>query len=156
MCKLQRKKVLFSACLSCLVMVIFFDFAMGQKKQAGQKKPVDFMNVFTGTSNSRWQMFPGSCLPFSMVKLSPDNQGNVWNGGYEYSISSISGFSHLHPMGLIWHTKRSCFNSAWIFHKEIAAGGTLEYVWVRNRIKTGDPCYHRKVIDALLRIILHS
>ena len=35
-----------------------------------------------------------------MVKLSPDNQGQVWNGGYEYTIASISGFSHLHAMGL--------------------------------------------------------
>jgi len=39
-------------------------------------------------------------MPFGMVKLSPDNQSNVWNGGYEYTIGSISGFSHLHAMGL--------------------------------------------------------
>lgn len=65
-----------------------------------QKQPVDYVNVFTGTSNSRWMMFPGATLPFGMVKLSPDNQENVWNGGYEYTISSISGFSHLHAMGL--------------------------------------------------------
>jgi putative alpha-1,2-mannosidase len=45
-------------------------------------------------------MFPGPCLPFGMVKLSPDNQGNSWNGGYEYSVLSISGFSHLHSMAL--------------------------------------------------------
>ena len=31
-----------------------------------------------------------------MVQLGPDNQGNVWMGGYEYAINSISGFSHLH------------------------------------------------------------
>ncbi len=35
-----------------------------------------------------------------MVKLSPDNQENVWNGGYEYTLNSISGFSHLHAMSL--------------------------------------------------------
>ena len=35
-----------------------------------------------------------------MVKLSPDNQNTVWNGGYEYTISSISGFSHLHAMSI--------------------------------------------------------
>jgi predicted alpha-1,2-mannosidase len=65
-----------------------------------QKKPVDYVNVFTGTSNSRWMLFPGATLPFGMVKLSPDNQDNVWNGGYEYTIGSISGFSHLHAMSL--------------------------------------------------------
>lgn len=62
--------------------------------------PVDDVDVFMGTSNSRWMMFPGPTLPFGLVKLSPDNQGNVWNGGYEYTIGSISGFSHLHAMGL--------------------------------------------------------
>ncbi len=62
--------------------------------------PLDYVNVFTGTSNSRWMLFPGATLPFGMVKLSPDNQNNVWNGGYEYTVSSISGFSHLHGMSL--------------------------------------------------------
>lgn len=62
--------------------------------------PVDDVDVFMGTSNSRWMMFPGATLPFGLVKFSPDNQGNVWNGGYEYTIGSISGFSHLHAMSL--------------------------------------------------------
>lgn len=29
-------------------------------------------------------------------KIGPDNQGNRWMGGYEYAISSVSAFSHLH------------------------------------------------------------
>jgi predicted alpha-1,2-mannosidase len=57
---------------------------------------VDQVNVFTGTSNSRWMLFPGATVPFGLVKLSPDNQANVWNGGYEYTVASVSGFSHLH------------------------------------------------------------
>ncbi|MGP8199585.1 MAG: GH92 family glycosyl hydrolase [Limisphaerales bacterium] len=64
------------------------------------RQPVDDVDVFMGTSNSRWQLFPGATLPFGLVKFSPDNQGNVWNGGYEYTIGSISGFSHLHAMAL--------------------------------------------------------
>jgi predicted alpha-1,2-mannosidase len=43
---------------------------------------------------------PAASLPFGLVKLGPDNQTNVWNGGYEYSVNSISGFSHLHAMCL--------------------------------------------------------
>ena len=62
----------------------------------GPPDPVDAVNVFTGTSNSRWMLFPGATLPFGLVKLSPDNQTNVWNGGYEYTVNSLSGFSHLH------------------------------------------------------------
>lgn len=65
-----------------------------------QKSPSDYVNIFTGTSNSRWMLFPGPSQPFGMVKLSPDNQGDVWNAGYEYSVLSISGFSHLHGYSL--------------------------------------------------------
>lgn len=63
---------------------------------AQKKQPVDYVDPFIGTSNSRWMLFPGATMPNGMVKLSPDNQGNVWQGGYEYSIGSIHGFSHLH------------------------------------------------------------
>jgi len=59
-------------------------FTMISTKAQAQRQPADLVNVFTGTSNSRWQMFPGPTMPFGMVKLSPDNQSNVWNGGYEY------------------------------------------------------------------------
>jgi putative alpha-1,2-mannosidase len=67
---------------------------------SSSQKTVDLVNVFTGTSNSRWMQFPGATVPMGLVKLSPDNQGNVWNGGYEYTIASISGFSFLHSFGL--------------------------------------------------------
>jgi len=79
-----------------IVMLAFSVIVNGQQI----KTPLDYVNVFTGTSNSRWMLFPGATLPFGMVKLSPDNQNNVWNGGYEYTVSSISGFSHLHAMSL--------------------------------------------------------
>jgi predicted alpha-1,2-mannosidase len=64
------------------------------------RAPLDAVDVFIGTSNSRWMLFPGPTVPFGLVKLSPDNQGNVWNGGYEWTISSISGFQPLHAMSL--------------------------------------------------------
>lgn len=61
-----------------------------------QKTPVDYVDCFIGTSNSRWMLGPYAQRPFGMVQLGPDNQGNKWMGGYEYAINSISGFSHLH------------------------------------------------------------
>lgn len=79
-----------------ILLISLLTFTLGQ----AQKNPTDYVNVFTGTSNSRWMLFPGPSMPFGMVKLSPDNQENVWNGGYEYSIGSISGFSHIHGMSL--------------------------------------------------------
>jgi len=60
------------------------------------KQPVDYVDPMIGTSNSRWMLYPGASMPFGMVKLSPDNQEEMWKAGYEYTIESISGFSHLH------------------------------------------------------------
>ena len=57
-------------------------------------KPIDWVDVFVGTSNSRWMLGPYATAPFGMVQLGPDNQGQVWMGGYDYAINSISGFSH--------------------------------------------------------------
>ena len=75
--------------------------APAQTTLLGNKQShVDLVDVFTGTSNSRWMQFPGATVPMGLVKMSRDNQGNVWNGGYEYTIGSISGFSFLHSFGL--------------------------------------------------------
>jgi predicted alpha-1,2-mannosidase len=45
--------------------------------------------------------YPGATVPFGMVQLSPDtfNQGWDWCSGYNYSDSSIMGFSHTHLSG---------------------------------------------------------
>ena len=61
-----------------------------------EKKPVDYVDCFIGTSNSRWMLGPYAQRPMGMVQLGPDNQGNRWMGGYEYAINSVSGFSHIH------------------------------------------------------------
>lgn len=66
------------------------------KQQPKDKNPVDWVDVFIGTSNSRWMLGPYATVPFGMVQLGPNNQGDVWMGGYEYAINSVSGFSHLH------------------------------------------------------------
>ncbi|MBP9616856.1 GH92 family glycosyl hydrolase [Bacteroides uniformis] len=63
----------------------------------GQSRDVtEYVDSMIGNSDSRWMQFPGPAMPFGMVKLSPDNQGNVWRGGYEYKINQIIGFSHIH------------------------------------------------------------
>lgn len=62
----------------------------------GQKMPTDYVNVFTGTSNSRWMLGPYAGVPYGMVELGPDNQESGWMAGYEYSIMNVTGFSHIH------------------------------------------------------------
>ena len=81
-CNSQRNLFLFN---SVFILCIASSFLIAQQKQ----NLFDYVNVFTGTSNSRWMLFPGPTLPFGMVKLSPDNQNNVWNGGYEYTLQYI-------------------------------------------------------------------
>ena len=58
--------------------------------------PADYVDVFRGTAHSRWMIGPGPWLPFSMVKISPDNQTAGWCAGYEYSIELVDCFSHIH------------------------------------------------------------
>ena len=65
--------------------------SFGQRKQA-----VDYVDPLLGTSESRWMLNPGATLPFGMVQLSPDNQAQGGKAGYEYTIGSIFGFSHVH------------------------------------------------------------
>ncbi len=59
------------------------------------------VNPFIGT-NEHGHTFPGACMPFGMVQLSPDTRNDgSWDGcsGYHYSDSLILGFSHTHLSG---------------------------------------------------------
>ena len=78
-----------------LLFVLFFALSAIGFGQT-QKQPVDYVNVFTGTSNSRWMLGPYASVPYGMVQLGPDNQESGWMAGYEYSIMNVTGFSHLH------------------------------------------------------------
>ena len=61
------------------------------------KQPVDFVNPFIGT-DAGGHTFPGACLPFGMVQLSPDN-GYQGVKAYCYAEDKILGFSHTHLSG---------------------------------------------------------
>ena len=56
----------------------------------------DYGNTTMGTAHSRWMIAPGPWMPFSMVKLSPDNQNQGWSAGYDPIHESIGTFSHIH------------------------------------------------------------
>ncbi|MPQ48569.1 hypothetical protein GCQ56_16310 [Marinifilum sp. N1E240] len=58
--------------------------------------PAEYVDTKMGTGHSRWMIAPGPWMPFSMVKLSPDNQNAAWQGGYEPNFESIGCFSHIH------------------------------------------------------------
>ncbi len=58
--------------------------------------PADYVDTRIGAAHSRWMIAPGPWMPMSMVKLSPDNQRQCWQGGYEPILESVGCFSHIH------------------------------------------------------------
>jgi predicted alpha-1,2-mannosidase len=71
-----------------------------ERSSAPQQTPPDYVDTRMGTGHSRWMIAPGPWMPFSMVKLSPDNQNGGWQAGYEPSIEEIGTFSHVHEWTL--------------------------------------------------------
>jgi predicted alpha-1,2-mannosidase len=86
--------------IAILVAVMFLAAVIPGCNQSSTKKELaDYVDPLLGTSSSRWMLFPGPCLPFGMVKLSPDNTDEglyKLGAGYEYKINSITGFGHVH------------------------------------------------------------
>lgn len=60
----------------------------------------DYVDTRIGTGHSRWMIAPGPWMPFSMVKMSPDNQNKGWQAGYQPSFETIGCFSHIHEWTL--------------------------------------------------------
>lgn len=56
----------------------------------------DYVDTRIGTAHSRWMIAPGPWMPFSMVKMSPDNQNKGWQAGYQPTFETIGTFSHIH------------------------------------------------------------
>jgi predicted alpha-1,2-mannosidase len=55
-----------------------------------------YVDTRIGTAHSRWMIAPGPWMPFSMVKMSPDNQNAGWQASYQPSYESVGTFSHIH------------------------------------------------------------
>ncbi len=60
----------------------------------------DFIRPFVGTQGEG-NTYPGPAAPFGMVQLSPDTDRDLWEtaSGYEYSDTSIMGFTLTHLSG---------------------------------------------------------
>lgn len=80
--------------LLCSLLVVLRLYAFSQLPSA-------FVDPMTGTGGYG-HTFPGACLPYGMVQLSPDTRRDQsWEGcgGYYYSDTLIYGFSHTHLSG---------------------------------------------------------
>jgi predicted alpha-1,2-mannosidase len=61
------------------------------------ENPVDYVNPFVDTHNSRWFYFSSASRPFGMVNLSPDTDTeSTWSSGYLYDSEHIRCLSHVH------------------------------------------------------------
>lgn len=56
----------------------------------------EYVDTHIGSAHSRWMIAPGPWMPFSMVKLSPDNQNSGWQAGYDPAFETVGTFSHVH------------------------------------------------------------
>ncbi len=88
--------ILFSAICAALMFVTVCGKS-DIKKASGTRELADYVNPFIGT-DKEGNSFPGACLPFGMVQLSPDN-GYQGVKAYNYAKTSILGFSHTQLSG---------------------------------------------------------
>lgn len=78
-----------------------------------QKAPVDYVNPIVGATTADeiagsdhglGKTFPGVCIPFGLVQLSPDTKTGGDNGpGYSWHHHTIEGFSFTHMSGIGWY-----------------------------------------------------
>lgn len=67
-----------------------------QRRAGNVQTLADYVDTRIGTGHSRWMIAPGPWMPFSMVKLSPDNQNIGWQAGYQPTFETIGSFTHIH------------------------------------------------------------
>ncbi len=103
---------------------------------SADKEPVELVNPFIDTHNSRWFYFNSASRPFGMVNLSPDtNTDKTWSSGYLYDDKHIKCFSHVHAWQLAGvavmptigtfkgHLGMNAYKSAFSHEGEIAKPG---------------------------------
>ncbi|WP_297092220.1 GH92 family glycosyl hydrolase [uncultured Draconibacterium sp.] len=121
----NQKRILF---LFLLLLSVYYTEA--------QKMPVDLVNPFVDTHNSRWFYFNSASRPFGMVNLSPDTDTDkTWSSGYLYDSKTIRCFSHIHAWQLAGiavmpttgefkgHLGMNAYQSAFTHDTEVAKPG---------------------------------
>ena len=89
-----------------ILAILAFSLALNETIQAQNKDYTQYVNPFIGTGaldtlSLSGSNFPGACLPFGLVQLSPDTKEYPDDpcSGYDYNDSTILGFSHTHLNG---------------------------------------------------------
>ena len=89
--------------ISSVILSLFF---VNGSAQINRKDFTQYVNPFIGTAQTdtnslSGSVFPGACMPFGMVQLSPDNYDGPEDpaSAYNYKEKTIVGFSHTHLNG---------------------------------------------------------
>src|SRR5215472_567115 len=87
------------AMCSWLPIVMGVTIGLGSGVQAAPRFS-DYIRPFVGTQGEG-NTYPGPSAPFGMIQLSPDTDRDLWEtaSGYEYSDTSIMGFTLTHLSG---------------------------------------------------------
>ncbi|MCL5129272.1 glycoside hydrolase domain-containing protein [Algibacter sp. L4_22] len=72
------------------IFLLTFKCCLAQVKQ--NKKPVELVNVFLGTSGDHGQMSPSASSPFNMMSMGPQTTPHI-HAGYEYYAKEFLGFT---------------------------------------------------------------
>lgn len=126
--------------LSLAAFLFFFSSCKVDNNEGSEtdyiQNPVDLVNPFIDTHDSRWFYFSSASRPFGMVNLSPDTDTeSTWHSGYLYDSDHIRCFSHVHGWQLAGipvmpitgemkgHLGMDVYQSAFSHEKEIAKPG---------------------------------
>ena len=93
----RRTSLLFCSLGTVLMLSVLGCSNTKDLEQSNMLELTNYVDPFIGT-HKEGHTFPGACLPFGMVQLSPDN-GYRGVKAYNYSRTSILGFSHTHLSG---------------------------------------------------------
>jgi len=98
----KRLSLSFSATIALMSAMLLLCLPDARAAQPTKARPrlVDYIRPLVGTKGEG-NTYPGAVAPFGMLQLSPDTEDSLWEtaSGYEYSDSSIIGFSLTHLNG---------------------------------------------------------
>ena len=90
------------AIIALVVTMITSYIPVMAKESTDDEDYTQYVDPFVGTDVDYGQQFPGSVVPYGLVKLSPDTypHTNDDHAGYDYSKNRIAGFSHTRVEGV--------------------------------------------------------
>lgn len=75
-----------------VTLVLFLVLLLPYFYTTSANRKTDYLDLFIGTAGDYGQVDPGACVPYSMVRISPDCVPRS-HSGYDFEVTEINGFS---------------------------------------------------------------